>query len=136
MPLVTAAISLPVLAMILAVPAAAVVIEQPNASDAYAILGAILASVITLMEARYKSRPFLPSVANFLGSAAAGSFFPAIGYFILMQWGWISPEKHLWARTWQAWAAAGFVCGLNGWWLIHRGSSVLKSLETLAKNRQ
>lgn len=135
MPLVTAAMSLPVLAMILAVAPAAIVIEQPTASDSYAILGAILVSVIALMEARHKGRPFLPSVANFLGSAFAGSSFPTIAYFILVQWGWIHPEKHLWARTWQAWAAAGFISGLNGWWLIHRASALLKSFEAQKSSR-
>ena len=136
MPLVTAAISLPVLAMFLGTASAAIVIEQPTTADSYPILGAILASVIVLMEARYKNRPFLPSVANFLGSSAAGALFPAPAYYVLTQWGWINPNEHLWARTWQAWAAAGFVCGLNGWFLIHRASTILKSLETLAKTRQ
>ena len=136
MPLVTAALSMPVLAMILSTASAAIVIEHPSSDDAYSILGAILASVIVLMEARSKNRPFLPSVANFIGTSAAGSICPTIGYYILVQWGWISPEKHLWARTWHAWAAAGFVCGLNGWWLIHRASGLLKSIESIAKNRQ
>jgi hypothetical protein len=136
MPLVTAALSMPVLAMILSTATAAIVIEHPSSDDSYSILGAILASIIVLMEARSKNRPFLPSVANFLGTSAAGSICPTIGYYILVQWGWISPDKHLWTRTWQAWAAAGFVCGLNGWWLIHRGSALLKSIESIAKNRQ
>lgn len=136
MPLVTAAASIPVIAMVLSTASAAIVIEHPSSDDSYSILGAILASIIVLMEARSKSRPFLPSVANFIGSSAAGSIFPTIGYYILIQWGWINPEKHLWTRTWQAWAAAGFVCGLNGWWLIHRASGILKSIENLAKNRQ
>jgi hypothetical protein len=133
MPLVTAAISIPVLAMILSTASAAIVIEQPATADLYPILGAILASVIVLMEARYKNRPFLPSVANFIGSSAAGSFIPAPVYYLLTQWGWISPEEHLWTRTWQAWAAAGFLFGLNGWFLIHRASTLLKGFGGLTK---
>jgi hypothetical protein len=127
MPLVTAAISIPVLAMILSTASAAIVIEQPTTADTYPILGAILASVVVLMEARYKNRPFLPSVAGFIGSSAAGSFIPAPAYYVLTQMGWISPEEHLWTRAWQTWAAAGFICGLNGWFLIHQASSYLKS---------
>jgi hypothetical protein len=32
------------------------------------------------------------------------------------------------SKAWEAWAAAGFVCGLNGWFVIHRASVALKSL--------
>jgi predicted membrane protein len=136
MPLLAAAFCVPVLATALAVPTVAIVLEQPSAADAYAIIGAILASIITLMEARYKARPLLPSIANFLGSAAAGSFFPAIAYYVCMQWGWIHPDTSHWAKTWQAWAAAGFLSGLNGWLIINRTSAVLKSFDGLTKGNR
>lgn len=135
MPLVSAALSIPVLAVTLSLPAAAIVIEQPSVSDSYAMLGAILASLITLIEGRHRGRPLLPLLANFIGSAAAGSFFPAIAFFVLVQWGWIEPAKHVWSRTWHAWAAAGFLCGMNGWWIIHRATGLLKSFEGVAKRR-
>jgi hypothetical protein len=135
MPLVTAALSIPVIATILSLPAAAIVIEQPTFNDSYALLGAILASLITLIEGRHRGRPLLPLVANFLGSAAAGSFFPNIAFLLLVQWGWIEPAKHAWARTWHAWSAAGFVCGMNGWWIIHRATGLMKAFEAAAKRR-
>lgn len=135
MPLVSAALSIPVIAAILSLPAAAIVIEQPTFNDSYAMLGAILASLITLIEGRHRGRPLLPLVANFLGSAAAGSFFPAIAFLFLVQWGWIEPAKHAWSRTWHAWSAAGFVCGMNGWWLIHRATGLMKAFEAAAKRR-
>lgn len=135
MPLVSAALSIPVLAAFLSLPAAAIVIEQPTFSDSYAMLGAILASLITLIEGRHRGRPLLPLVANFLGSAAAGTFFPTIAFLFLVQWGWIEPAKHVWSRTWHAWSAAGFVCGMNGWWLIHRATGFMKAFEAAAKRR-
>lgn len=135
MPLVSAALSIPVIAAILSLPAAAIVIEQPTFNDSYAMLGAILASLITLIEGRHRGRPLLPLVANFLGSAAAGSFFPAIAFLFLVQWGWIEPAKHAWSRTWHAWSAAGFVCGMNGWWIIHRATGLMKAFEAAAKRR-
>jgi hypothetical protein len=56
MPLLAAALTIPVLATALAIPATALVVEHPRAADVYAVLGAILASLISLIEARYKGR--------------------------------------------------------------------------------
>ena len=126
MPLLTAALTIPVLATALAVPATALVIEHPQAADAYAVLGAILASLISLIEARYKGRDLRPALTNFLASAAAGSFTPKIGFLCLVQLGTMTHESVL-VKAWEAWAAAGFICGLNGWLVIHAASSTLKN---------
>lgn len=131
MPIIAAAFTIPVLATALAIPATALVIEQPRVTDVYAVLGAILASLISLIEARYKGRDLGPALTNFLASASAGSFAPKIGYLLLVQIGTITDESAV-VRAWEAWAFAGFVCGLNGWLVIHRASSALKSL--LSKN--
>jgi hypothetical protein len=127
MPLLTAALTIPVLATALAIPATALVIEKPQAADIYAVLGAILASLISLIEARYKGRDLGPALTNFLASASAGSFAPKIGFLILVQLGTLTHESAI-VRAWEAWAFAGFVCGLNGWLVIHRASAALKSL--------
>ncbi len=139
MPLTSAAASLPVLAAVLAdvaafivimaqdaaVSVAALEIEAPAITDAYAVLGAILASTIALIEARYKGRDFAPAVSNFLACASIGSFAPTIAYHIGLQLGTIGQDTS-WVHTWQAWAAAGFVFGMNGWWLIHHATAFIK----------
>lgn len=127
MPIIAAALTIPVLATALAIPATALVIEQPRVTDVYAVLGAILASLISLIEARYKGREFGPSLTNFLASAAAGSFAPKIAFLCLVQIEALTHDSVI-VRAWEAWAAAGFICGLNGWFVIHRASSALKAL--------
>ena len=127
MPILAAAFTIPVLATALAVPATALVIEHPRAADVYAVLGAILASLISLIEARYKGRDLGPSLTNFLASAAAGSFAPKIGFLCMVQIGTLTHESVV-VKAWEAWAAAGFVCGLNGWFVIHRASSALRKM--------
>jgi hypothetical protein len=125
MPLLAAALTIPVLATALAVPATALVIEHPQAADVYAVLGAILASLISLIEARYKGRDFRPALTNFIASALAGVCAPKIGFLFLVQLGTLTHESVI-VRAWEAWAAAGFVCGLNGWLVIHSASATLK----------
>lgn len=126
MPIIAAAFSIPVLATALSIPATALVIEHPQSADAYAVLGAILASLISLIEARYNGRDLRPALTAFLASAAAGSFTPKPIFLILMQWGWLTAESPL-VRAWEVWAAAGFIAGMNGWWIINRISALLKS---------
>lgn len=127
MPLIAASLTIPVLATALSLPAAALVIDAPRQADMYSVLGAILASLIALIEARYKGRDLRPAMTNFLACAAAGSFAPKLAFLACFQWGWVSADAPL-ARAWEAWAAAGFILGMNGWWLIHRASALLKSL--------
>jgi hypothetical protein len=126
MPIIAAAFTLPVLATALAIPASALIIEHPRAADVYAVLGAILASLISLIEARYKGRELGPSLTNFLASAAAGSFAPKIGFLCFVQLGTLTHESMI-VKAWEAWAFAGFVCGLNGWLVIHSASAALKN---------
>lgn len=127
MPIIAAAFSLPVLATALSIPATALVIEHPDSTAVYAVLGAILASLITLIEARYNGRDLRPALTGFLASAAAGSFTPKPIFLILLQWGWLTADSPL-VRAWEVWAAAGFMCGMNGWWIINRISAVIKNL--------
>ncbi len=125
MPLLAAAFTIPAIATALAIPATALVVEHPRAADVYAVLGAILASLISLIEARYKGRDFRPALTNFIASALAGVCAPKIGFLFLVQLGTLTHESVI-ARAWEAWAAAGFVCGLNGWLVIHAASATLK----------
>jgi hypothetical protein len=126
MPLLAAAFTIPAIATALAIPATALVVEHPRAADVYAVLGAILASLISLIEARYKGRELGPSLTNFLASAAAGSFAPKIGFLCLVQLGTLTHESVI-VKAWEVWAFAGFVCGLNGWLVIHAASATLKN---------
>ena len=125
MPLLAAAFTIPAIATALAIPATALVIERPQAADIYAVLGAILASLTSLIEARYKGRDFGPALTYFLASAIAGVCTPKIGFLFLVQIGTLTHESVI-AKAWEAWAAAGFVCGLNGWLVIHSASATLK----------
>jgi hypothetical protein len=127
MPIIAASLTIPVLATALSIPAAALVIDAPRQADMYSVLGAILASLIALIEARYKGRDFRPAITSFLACAAAGSFAPKPLFLVMLQWGWVSQESPL-LRAWEVWAAAGFLLGMNGWWMIHRASALLKSL--------
>jgi hypothetical protein len=126
MPIIAAAFTIPVIATALAIPASALIIEHPKAADVYAVLGAILASLISLIEARYNGRELGPSLTNFLASAAAGSFAPKIGFLCFVQLGTLTHESVI-VKAWEAWAFAGFVCGLNGWLVIHSASAALKA---------
>jgi hypothetical protein len=127
MPLLTASLTIPVIATAFAIPAAALVIEQPRSADMYAVLGAILASLIALIEARYKGRDLGPAMTQFLACAIAGSVAPKLAFLGLLQWGFVTTENPL-VRAWEAWAAAGFMLGMNGWWLIHKATAFIKSI--------
>ena len=127
MPLLTAALTIPVIATSFALPAAVLIIEEPRRVDMYSVLGAILASLIALIEARYKGKDFRPAMMNFLACAIAGSVAPKLVFLTMLQWGWVTTENPL-VRAWEAWAAAGFLLGMNGWWLIHQSTALLKSL--------
>lgn len=86
-------------------------VTQPHADDVYSVIGAMLASVIVLVD--YNGTPgsrrgVAQLLAVFISCAFCGSIGPGV---ILYNW-----SGELAARlTWHGWAGAGFVFGLLGW---------------------
>jgi len=120
MPLVIALSSLPVVVSMLTLPVASIVIaEAPAAAnDICAVLGALIASVLTLVEARKKDRTIGHTISVFLGTASVGAFLPGIIVQVALMQGWL-PEESVKHIGWQAWAMGGLVFGMNAWWLLH-----------------
>lgn len=118
MPIITAIASLPVLASIMWTCMMGVIVARPDSSDLYACLGAGLASICTLIEARGNGRTVAETIRVFIGSAASGIFLPGVLYTALQWKGWLSPEAEKYV-VWQWWAAAGFFFALNGWGALH-----------------
>lgn len=118
MPILTATVTIPVLASIVWTAIVAVIIRQPELSDSYAIAGAGLAAVCALIEARSKARNAWETISVFIISSVVGSCAPSIIFSILHFWGWIPAalEENM---SWQWWGAAGFFCAINGWLIMH-----------------
>ncbi len=125
MPLATAICGLPVLAALLSLPCVAVVVHNPDSGDAYAVLGAIIASILALIEARKKDRELGHTLSVFLGSASMGSIVPGLVYHAAVWRGWV-PRDSQQLMPWQVWAFGGLLFGLNGWGLLHVANAVLR----------
>jgi len=95
-------------------------IQTPDTTDMVAVLGALLATVIAVVEARKKDRTLGNTVCVVIGSSFTGGVVPGavmIGFY---------PE--LAARlTWHGWAVLGFLCGLCGWSIVLAAIGILRS---------
>ena len=85
--------------------------SDPQTTDIYAVIGAMLASVVVLVD--YGGTPgsrkgVFPFLAVFISAAVIGSAFPGA---VLYYW---CPDLAI-KLTWHGWAAAGFLFGLAGW---------------------
>lgn len=119
MPLTAAICSIPVFAALLLLPVAGVVLSTgPTGRDAYAMLGGIVASILTLVEARKKDRGMGHTASVFLGSGFVGSMLPGALVYAARVKGWLTKEAAE-EIAWQVWVVAGAVCGMNAWWLLH-----------------
>lgn len=79
--------------------------------DAFAIVGAMLGTIIIFLEAREKGRSWLKTGSSVIGSAFCGAVLPgALLWFFYPDF---AAKAH-----WQIWAGAGFLCGLVGWGTI------------------
>lgn len=76
--------------------------------DMVAVLGAMLAAVISVIDARKKDRTTGHTISVLIASAFAGSVIPGAAMWFFF------PEK-VTTLSWHAWAALGFVVGLLGW---------------------
>lgn len=118
MPISAAICSLPVIAAAFSLPIAAVVVSHPEAPDIYAILGAIVAAIMALIEARLKDRSVSHTLGVFLGTVSVGAIMPGLLFQIARWKGWVAADT-LQYVTWHAWAGAGLICGLPAWGLLH-----------------
>lgn len=125
MPLITAAASLPVIASLIWAGVIAAIVNRPESSDLYACLGAGLASICALIEARGNGRSVGETIRVFIGSAAAGVFGPGMLHGFVKWKGWLSVETEVFL-TWQWWAASGFFFALNGWGVLHLVNAALQ----------
>jgi len=118
MPIVTAAASsIPFVASVIWLAVIAVVVQKPDSSDIYSCLGAALASVCALVEARDAVRTWKQTISLFIFSAVIGSIGPSILYGVAKSKGWTNGVESI--LTWHFWAGAGFFFGLNGWAIAH-----------------
>jgi hypothetical protein len=134
MPIITAAASIPVLATSVWTVILAIVVNRPESADLYACLGAALASICTLIEARGNGRTVAQTITVFIGSAGCGTLAPGMLYSALRWKGWLSPDAEQYI-IWQMWAAAGFFFAINGWAMAHTLNKrlVRKAEKTLDK---
>ena len=103
---------------------------QPVAYDIVAVIGAMLATVIAVLDARKRDSTPANTVIVILGSSCVGSMLP--GVLFCNVW----PELAT-RFTWHIWAALGFLAGLMGWTIVRavcavierRKDSILSSLE-------
>ena len=80
--------------------------------DAWACVGAMLASALAAADACRKDKSFPHMMSVVLSSAFVGSVGPgAAGYYFIAD---KVPQL-----TWHAWAAGGLVFGLGGFGLVH-----------------
>lgn len=120
MPLVTSFSILPVLLAAMSLPTLTVAaVRGPAADDIYAVMGAVLAAILALMDAVQKRRDHFHAASTFLGSSVIGALAPGPVYQLLVHMAFIPKETSLF-NLWQTWAIAGFFFGLNGWFLIHK----------------
>lgn len=109
---------------------AVVVNLTPGGNDMVAVLGAMLATVIAVLEARKKDRNLGNTVCVVIGSSFIGSIAPGALFF--------NAWPHLAERfTWHVWAALGFLVGLIGWSVVLAAIGVIQrrkdaALESLA----
>lgn len=90
---------------------AAVVRNIPMANDIVAVIGAILATVIVILEARKKDRTLANTITLFIGSSLIGSITPGALFYNV----W--PERAE-SFTWHIWISLGFAAGLIGWLIV------------------
>lgn len=125
MPIISAAASIPVIATLMWAGVMAAIVQKPESSDLYACLGAGLASVCALIEARGNGRSVGETIRVFIGSAVAGVFGPGALHSFLAWKGWLAPEAETFL-TWHWWAITGFFLALNGWAGLHAVNVLLR----------
>lgn len=105
--------SLPLLASFVIMPAV-IAAMGPGANDQYALVGAMVAAVITLVAVRKYDQTAMNSVCAVLGSVTVGVTFPGL-LVSFGQWKGLVDDHTYNFITWHMWVLMGLVCGLFGW---------------------
>lgn len=113
-PLLRIVTSLPLLAAFVLLPATAVVVTGPGGSDQYALIGAVVAAVITLVGVRKFDQSAPNSVCAVLGAITGGVAFPG-AIVSWAQWKGLVDTHTYPYITWHMWTIMGLLCGLTGW---------------------
>lgn len=112
--------SSPILAAMLTAFVTLGTIQAAPNPDAFAIVGAMLGTIIIFLEAREKGRSWLKTASSVIGSAFCGATIPGG-----LLW-WFAPDFAAKAH-WQIWAGAGFICGLAGWGTVVAAVAIWES---------
>lgn len=86
-------------------------LQSPGTADTWAAVGAGLATVIVVADARKKDHSTWHLACVVVSSWFVGSTGPAV----LMQL-FAGPVQPI--LSWHAWSMAGFACGLSGWGMV------------------
>lgn len=98
--------------------ASAGAVMLPDQRDAFAVSGAMLGSVLAVLEALKRGRDFRHLASVFIASSAIGGFGPGATIH------WMIAADKIDEITWHVWSAAGFVFALAGWATTHACMSV------------
>lgn len=98
-------------------PAAAVVVRHPAGTDMYAIIGAMLASAISLIYALRKEHSVGLIISVIISAAIIGGIGPGALLDLAVLCGWLQ-QTTAETLSWRLYALAGFVLGLGGWAIV------------------
>jgi len=93
--------------------------NSPGAYDIVAVIGAMLATVIAVLDARKRDSTPANTVSVILGSSFVGSMLP--GVLFLNVWPTLAARF-----TWHVWASLGFIAGLIGWSVVRAVGAVIE----------
>ena len=95
-----------------AVPALIAVLNGPATEDIYAVIGAMLAAVVVLVDFSASSKAGRRGTMQFMTVFISSAFIGSIGPGSAAHWLMADQTTTL---TWHTWAMLGFVFGLAGW---------------------
>jgi predicted membrane protein len=99
---IVSTLSLPAMAAVVAA------LSGPDTRDAWAMTGAMLGTVIAVLEARKKDRSLASTVTVVIASAFSGAVAPGL---VVANWFPQFAER----MTWHLWSASGFAASVVGW---------------------
>ena len=95
-----------------AVAALIAVLNGPATEDIYAVIGAMLAAVVVLVDFSAANKAGRRGTMQFMTVFISSAFVGSIGPGAAAHWLMVEAAP---ALTWHSWAALGFVFGLAGW---------------------
>lgn len=98
-------------------PAVAVVVRNPASPDMCAVIGAMLASAISLVHALRRKHSAGLITCVIISSAIIGGIGPGSAVDVLVMFRWLSQDTAD-ALSWRLYAMSGFVLGLGGWAIV------------------